>query len=101
MDQWFDTAPKATLRSIDLPLFDPPMVSLVGERSGEEVRVRIKGARPGEVNARWEADGDIIGKGTEITWRPRSESERLRVAVRARGGIAVLSLRAKEVPVVA
>jgi hypothetical protein len=99
VDQWFDTAPKATLRSIDLPLFNPPMATLVGERAGDEVKVRVTGVRE-EVTTRWEADGDIIGKGTEITWRPRSETERLRVAVRSRGGVAVLTLRAKEVPTV-
>jgi hypothetical protein len=84
---------------VDLPLFEPPRVALVGKREGDEVKVTLSGVR-GEVTTRWEADGDVIGKGTEITWRPRSESERLRVAVRSRGGVAVLTLRAKEVPVV-
>ena len=45
---------------------------------------------------RWEGEGDVIGSGHVVNWRPTSDSDRLRVAIRSRGGVAVLSLRASE-----
>jgi len=95
IDQWFDTAPKAAVRSTDLPLFDPPQPSLRATRqSHEELHVRVECAAP--ITTRWEADGTVVGKGNEVTWRPRRDSDRIRVAVRSAGGVAVLSLQASE-----
>jgi radical SAM superfamily enzyme YgiQ (UPF0313 family) len=95
IDQWFDTSPKATARTVDLPLFDPPRPRLSARRDGEEVVVRVEGTRGG-VSTRWEADGEIDGTGTEVRWRPLGARDRVRVAIRARGGVAVLSLRADD-----
>ena len=46
---------------------------------------------------RWEADGDVDGEGREVTWRPASASDQLRLAVRSAGGVAVVALRARDV----
>jgi hypothetical protein len=96
IDQWFDTAPKAAVRSKDLPLFDPPQPALRASRGPSgELRVRVEcGASP--VTTRWEADGVMTGQGMEVAWHPQRDTDRIRVAVRSEGGVAVLSLRAKE-----
>jgi radical SAM superfamily enzyme YgiQ (UPF0313 family) len=94
IDQWFDTAPKKTARSVDLPLFDPPRPRLSARRDGEHVVVRVDGET--RFSTRWEADGEIEGTGAEVRWRPREPADRVRVAIRTRGGVAVLSLRADE-----
>ncbi|HZF52782.1 MAG TPA: hypothetical protein VE093_29200, partial [Polyangiaceae bacterium] len=95
IDQWFDTSPKTTARTVDLPLFDPPRPSLTARREGEEVVVSIGGLTT-PISTRWEADGDVIGDGPEVRWRPLGPADRVRVAIRSRGGVAVLSLRAED-----
>jgi radical SAM superfamily enzyme YgiQ (UPF0313 family) len=95
IDQWFDTSPKTTVRTVDLPLFDPPRLKLVARREGEVVVVSLDGASV-PVSTRWEADGDVEGAGAEIRWTPSGPCDRVRVAIRSRGGVAVLSLRAED-----
>lgn len=95
IDQWFDTSPKATVRTVDLPLFDPPRLRLKARREGEYVIVTLDGASV-PVSTRWEADGDVTGSGAEVRWRPHGPADRVRVAIRSRGGVAVLSLKADE-----
>ena len=48
------------------------------------------------MSTRWEADGEVTGNGIEVRWRPSDAADRVRVAIRSRGGVAVLSLRADE-----
>jgi hypothetical protein len=50
------------------------------------------------LSTRWEADGEVSGEGREVMWRPASRSDQLRLAVRTDDGVAVVSLRAREVP---
>ncbi len=95
IDQWFDTSPKATVRTVDLPLFEPPKPSLSARREGDIVRVSLD-VNGVPASTRWEAQGDVIGSGAEVCWRPSGACDRLRVAVRTRGGVAVISLRADE-----
>ncbi len=93
--QWRDSATCA-LRSADLPLFDPPRVRLCASRDGELVRVTlVPSAGFGAV--RWEAEGHLDGEGREVCWSPASPEDSLRVAVRTAGGVAVVSLRARDV----
>jgi anaerobic magnesium-protoporphyrin IX monomethyl ester cyclase len=94
IDQWFDTSPKATARTVDLPLYDPPRPRLSARREGQEIVVRVEAVHG--FSTRWEADGDIRGDGAEVRWRPADAYDRVRVAIRSRGGVAVLSLRAGE-----
>ncbi len=94
IDQWFDTSPKKAPRTVDLPLFDPPRVALRSRREGELVHVSLETAAL--VSTRWEGDGEVIGDGTSVIWKPRAKTDRLRVAVRSKGGVAVVSLRAEE-----
>ena len=96
IDQWSDTSPKSTVRTVDLPLFDPPRLKLVARREGDDVVVSLHGAFM-PVTTRWEADGEIDGAGLEVRWRPQGPADRVRVAIRSRGGVAVLSLRPEEV----
>ncbi|HJL17976.1 MAG TPA: radical SAM protein [Sandaracinaceae bacterium LLY-WYZ-13_1] len=95
IDQWRDSTPRRAVRSEDLPLFDPPEVRLAAEREGDHLRVRVEGAPP-TVGLRWSALGAIEGEGPEVRWRPFDDDERIRVAVRSRGGVAVVSLRATQ-----
>jgi len=93
MDQWFDTAPKATVRTLDLPFFDPPKVKMVARREKDCVHVCLEGATCA-VSTRWEADGTVQGQGLEAEWHPSGPTDRVRVAIRSRGGVAILSMRA-------
>jgi hypothetical protein len=100
IDQWFDTSPKAAgVRTVDLPLFDPPRLKLGARREGEVVVVSLSGASA-SVSTRWEAEGEVEGTGVEVRWRPEGPADRIRVAIRSRGGVAVLSLRAEDAALV-
>jgi hypothetical protein len=79
----------------DPPLFDPPKLKLDARRNGESVHVALEGTTM-PVTTRWEGDGDVVGSGLEVTWRPARPSDRIRVTVRSRGGVATLSLRADQ-----
>ncbi|MCC6558912.1 MAG: B12-binding domain-containing radical SAM protein [Polyangiaceae bacterium] len=95
IDQWFDTSPKTSVRTVDLALFDPPRPRLSARREGDTIAVSIDGLTA-LVSTRWEAEGEVEGDGLEVRWRPSGPADRVRVAVRSRGGVAVLSLRADE-----
>ena len=97
IDQWRDTSPRRAVRSRDLPLFDPPEVKLRAAHDGDTVVARLEGG-PDAVGIRWEGEGTIEGEGRVVRWRPSSADDTLRVAVRAKGGLAVVSLRARAVP---
>lgn len=94
VDNWRDTSPVRSRRSNDLPLYDPPHVKLATERLKEGVRVRLVGG-PQTVSTLWQSDGRIVGDGRTVTWYPESDTDQISVAVRTRGGIAVLAVRAK------
>jgi len=97
VDQWRDTMPRNALRTDDLPLTDPPRPRLVAERGADQlVRVVVDGVSA-PFTARWESDGTIEGDGPEVAWRPASGFDQLRVAVRTRGGVAVVTVRADTV----
>lgn len=98
MDQWFDTSPKKASRTVDLPLYDPPRAALVGRRQGDVVQVVLETAAL--VSTKWEADGEIVGDGKTVHWKPSDPKDRIRVAVRSRGGVAVVSMRAEEAELV-
>ncbi len=98
IDQWFDTSPKKAPRTVDLPLFDPPKVALAARREGDVIHVSLD--THALVSTRWEGDGEVVGDGVSVTWKPTRPSDRLRVAVRSRGGVAIVSLRAEEAALV-
>jgi hypothetical protein len=93
VDQWRDSAPREALRTRDLALSDPPAPELVARREGDVIAVRVEGVR-GSFGVRWESEGSIEGDGPEVRWTPASASDRLAVAVRTRGGVAVVSIAA-------
>ena len=95
MDQFHDTSPKRAVRSADLPLYHPPQVKIEAQREGEQLIVTLCGYRTG-MTTRWESDGQVSGEGGQVRWTPGSEQDQLRVAVRSKGGIAVVSLRAAD-----
>lgn len=95
IDQWFDTSPKTAVRTVDLPLFEPPRPTLSARKDGDLVRVSLD-VMGVPASTRWEAEGDVIGSGLSVSWRPSGACDRLRVAVRTRGGVAVVSLRVDE-----
>jgi radical SAM superfamily enzyme YgiQ (UPF0313 family) len=97
IDQWVDTAPKRAVRSDDLPLYDPPDVKLSVRRVGDVIHAELVGAPPG-ATTRWEATGAVESDGHSARWTPDPSDDALRVAVRSKGGIAVVSVRARSVP---
>jgi len=96
IDQWQDTTPKRSARTDDLPLFEPPTMALHATRDGARVVVTLAGG-PEAISTRWQAEGEIIGDGRAIEWIPSSSEDHLRVAIRSKGGVAVIALRAVEV----
>jgi radical SAM superfamily enzyme YgiQ (UPF0313 family) len=96
VDQWRDSAPVRSVRTADLALSEPPAPRLVGKREDGVIRVRIEDV-PGSFGTRWEAEGELAGEGPEITWVPATERSHVRVAVRSRRGVAVVTLRASDV----
>jgi hypothetical protein len=90
--QWRDTATRRAQRSPDLPLWCPPDLALTSSREGDVVRVCLVGS-PEPLSTRWQAEGTIEGEGREVCWRPASPQDLLCVAVRSRGGVALLELR--------
>jgi radical SAM superfamily enzyme YgiQ (UPF0313 family) len=96
IDQWFDTSAKKAPRTTDLPLFAPPKPRLVAKRDGGHIEVRVE-AMGVPMSTRWEADGSLDSDGTRACWTPAGDKDRVRVAIRSRGGIAVLSLGVSDV----
>lgn len=68
-------------------------VAMVGKARPDCVHVLIEGAN-WAVTTRWEADGIVQGDGLEAQWYPKGPMDRVRVGIRSRGGVAILSLRA-------
>lgn len=98
IDQWDDSSPDDCVRSRDLPLFQPPDLtvnaSVMDDNSMISVAIAGDEAR---MSVHWEADGQVSGQGLCAQWTPEGLDDRLRVAVRTRGGVAVRSLRAGDV----
>jgi hypothetical protein len=96
LEHWRDTTPKRTMRSSDLALFDPPVITLESRVDGDRVEVRLCGGEP-TMSIRWESSGTVTGEDREVVWQPASAEDALCVAVRSRAGVAVATLRASEV----
>jgi hypothetical protein len=96
-EQWRDTTPRHVTRSRDLPLFDPPVVKLESRVEGDSVEVTVRSDEP-NLSVRWECEGVVEGEGCKVSWQPASSDDALCVAVRGPGGIAVASLRARDLP---
>ena len=94
-DHWQDSTPRRAERTRDLPLFDPPALRLTHVRVEDGILVRATGGADA-MSLRWEGDGAIEGEGREVIWRPGADSDQLRLGVRTRGGVAVVSLRARD-----
>ena len=97
IDQWRETSARDVMRTQDLPLYDPPRVILRSERLDDAISVRLRGA-PRHVTLRWQTRGELTGEGRDVRWIPEDDRDQLRVAVRSRGGVAVTSVRARDVP---
>ncbi len=88
---WRDTSPAYAARTADLPMFAPPKPQLVARRQGKSLYVELLGVDE-PASTRWESEGQINGLGRNVRWTPKNEKDRLRAAVRTRGGVAVISL---------
>jgi len=95
IDQWRDSSPKRSIRTRDLPLAEPPSVHLAAVPEGDAYRVSIVGG-PDSVGTRWDARGAVVGNGREVVWKPGDAEDQISVAVRARRGVAIVSLRASD-----
>ena len=99
IDQWRDTTPRRAERTADLPLWAPPDLHLAAKRIPGGLEVTLTGT-DAPATLRWEALGDLegtdTGNGRTVKWRP-AQDDQIRVAVRMRGGVAVLALRPGDV----
>jgi len=96
IDQWRDTSPRRAMRSDDLPMHQPPNISLDAWREDGVVRVHLLGG-PERISLRWEGDGVIDGDGRDVRWTPSTPMDQIRVAVRSDGGVAIVALMATRV----
>lgn len=97
IDQWVDTGARRAVRTKDLPLYDPPEIELAAVRQGDAIEARLLGA-PAGATTRWEALGPVESEGQTARWVPaEGMDDSLRVGVRTKGGIAVVTVRAKHV----
>jgi hypothetical protein len=96
VENWRDTSPRHVTRSTDIALFDPPVISLKGEAKGPVINVTLN-CDETNLSLRWECEGNVQGEGRQVKWRPASDDDALCVAARGPGGIAVASLRARDV----
>ncbi|MCC7535782.1 MAG: radical SAM protein [Deltaproteobacteria bacterium] len=97
IDQWVDSSPRESVRTDDLALSDPPSPRLRARREGDVVHVAVEGVRA-PVTTRWESEGAVEGEGLDVRWSPVDSTDQIRVAVRSRNGVAVVTLRASAVP---
>ena len=95
--QWSDSGPRVARRSLDLPLFAPPSVSIQATAVEGGARLRLCCAED-PITLRWEGDGRLEGEGPEVTWLTDSATDQVRVGVRSLGGVAVAALRAVDIP---
>jgi hypothetical protein len=96
IDKWRDTTSLRAVRTTDLPLSAPPRVELLAVRDGVAVRVTVQGG-PQAMNYRWHSHGAIEGDGRQVRWTPDGADDHIRVAVRSKGGVAVVSVRGRSV----
>jgi hypothetical protein len=95
VEHWQDSGPRRLIRSTDLALYDPPIIELEGKVVGNIIRVKLRGGETA-MNTRWQCEGKVKGEGREVEWEPDSESDSLCVLARGNGGVAVASLRARD-----
>ena len=93
IDQWRDSSPKRSIRTADLPLHDPPAVTLRSEPTDDGLRVILQTAAA-SLSTRWQARGTIVGDGREVIWQPEDDEDQIAVAVRTSGGVTMALLRA-------
>jgi len=96
VDRWRDTAVQRTTRTMDLPLHGPPMVRLIARREDGVVRATAR-VDAAQVSLRWQARGAVDGDAHSVKWLPADEHDRLVVVARSAGGLALASVRAKNV----
>jgi hypothetical protein len=96
VEHWRDTTPRGLTRSEDLPLFDPPRITLASHMIGEAIHVTVGEGEP-NMSIRWECEGKLVGEGREVVWYPASADDALRLAARTRGGLVFTLLRARDV----
>jgi radical SAM superfamily enzyme YgiQ (UPF0313 family) len=95
VDHWRDSSARKAERTRDLPLFAPPKIALHATREREVIEVEL--TDPGVAyTAVWQAGGERIGEGLRCRWTPRGSEDRISVALRTEGGVAVATLGADE-----
>lgn len=95
-EHWRDTSPRRAARTGDLPLNDPPELKLAARRFDGAIEV-VVGDSVEPRSLKVECDGQLVVDGARVSWVPSSDDDQLRVAVRTRGGVAVATVRAREV----
>ncbi len=97
VENWRNSGPRHLLRSSDLALFDPPTVRIQGKVEAGQVSVQLHSDEV-NVSLRWQSEGSVHGEGPCVTWTPASLDDALCVVARGTGGVAVATLRARDVP---
>jgi anaerobic magnesium-protoporphyrin IX monomethyl ester cyclase len=96
-EHWRNTQTTRLPRSKDLPLWDPPEVTLRAEAENGSVAVGLCTSDTC-VSARWQGEGIVDSNETGARWQPTSRDDQITVCVRSEGGVAFATLRAADVP---
>jgi anaerobic magnesium-protoporphyrin IX monomethyl ester cyclase len=97
VENWRDSSPRRFQRSTDVALFDPPDIRLQANTEARRVCVEVQ-SNEQNLTYRWESEGLIDGNGGRVYWTPANEDDALCVAARGHGGVAVATLRARDLP---
>ncbi|MBN1610462.1 MAG: B12-binding domain-containing radical SAM protein [Polyangiaceae bacterium] len=96
VDHWRDTSPSELVRSRDLPLYDPPDLTLEARQAGDAVHVIVRGATA-DTQLYWDGPGLRDVRGHELYWYPTSSRDRLTLVARRSGGVMSTSVSAGSV----
>jgi hypothetical protein len=94
VDHWRDTSPSHLVRSTDLPLHDPPDLTLEARQAGDAIRVIVRGATA-DTALYWDGPGRREIRGHELYWHPTSSRDRLTLVARRPGGVMSTSVSAR------
>ncbi len=96
VDHWRNSSARKAARSRDLPLYAPPQLQIEATRDGERIKLELSQSAT-DYSVVWQVDGERIGSGPSCDWQPTSPEQRICVAVRAKGGVAIATMRADQV----
>jgi hypothetical protein len=95
-EHWRDTRPTRLTKSRDLPLWDPPEVTLRGRIEAGKVAVALC-TSDAFISTRWKGKGLVESGPSGAVWQPTARDDQIAVCVRSEGGLAFATLRAADI----